>query len=167
MKKRVFGRKLSRERDTRRALFRTLIKALVEHGKIKTTLAKAKSIQPDVDRLVVLSKEGSVSSLRRVYAYLGNDTKTARDLLKVVAPAFKDRSSGFTRIVKIGRRKGDASLMVSLEWVDKVIREEEKKKEVKEGKKKTVSKKTSKTKEVKKKPKVTTKKTEKKATKKK
>ena len=134
MKKKIFGRKLSRERDSRRALYRALIRALVEHGKIKTTLAKAKSIQPDIDKLVNLGKEGSTSSLRRLYAYLGNDKKTARDFHKVVSPTFKKRTSGYTRIIKLGRRRGDASLVVSLEWVEKVIRPEEKKKEKKEDK---------------------------------
>ena len=78
MKKRVYGRKLSRERDTRRALFRTLIRALVKYDKIVTTKAKAKAIQGDIDKLVNLAKKDSIQARRRLFASLGNDKVTAR-----------------------------------------------------------------------------------------
>lgn len=137
MKKQIFGRQLSRERASRRALFRSLIRALVEHGKIETTKAKAKAVQGDVDGLVKMAKDGSVSAKRRAYAYLGNDKKTAKGLFGL-APIFSKRTSGFTRIVRLGRRRGDAAEMVRLEWVDQVTKEEKKTKKVrkKETKKK-------------------------------
>ena len=124
MKKRVFGRKLSRERDSRRALFRSLTAALVTHGKIETTKAKAKAIQPMVDKLVTLAREGSTTSLRRAYAKLGNDKKTAKRLFEEVGPVFAKRNSGFTRIINLGTRKGDRAEMVRLEWVE-IITEKE------------------------------------------
>lgn len=117
MKKKVFGRKLSRERDTRRALFRSLIRALVVYEKIRTTKPKAKAIQADIDKIVSLAKKNSVSAKRRVFAALGNDKKTTKKLLEEVAPRFTDRGGGYSRIVALPRRRGDAADMVRLEWV--------------------------------------------------
>lgn len=142
MKKRVFGRQLSRERDTRRALFRSLIRALVEHGKIKTTKAKAKAIQADIDKLINLAKKDSISAKRRVFAFLGNDKETTKKLLKEVVPSFSDRSGGYTRIVPLPARRGDAAQIVRLEWVKEI--EVKKTKATKEKTTKTVKKKESK-----------------------
>jgi len=139
MKKRVFGRQLSRERDTRRALFRSLIRALVKHGKIKTTKAKAKAIQADIDKLVNLAKKDSISAKRRVFAILGNDKETTKKLLIEVVPSFLDRSGGYTRIVLLPARRGDAAQIVRLEWVKKIKIKEAK--TTKEKKIKTVKKK--------------------------
>lgn len=142
MKKRVFGRQLSRERDTRRALFRSLIRALVKHGKIKTTKAKAKAIQADIDKLVNLAKKDSISAKRRVFAILGNDKETTKKLLIEVVPSFLDRSGGYTRIVPLPARRGDAAQIVRLEWVKEIKIKETK--ATKEKKIKTVKKKESK-----------------------
>jgi large subunit ribosomal protein L17 len=142
MKKRVFGRQLSRERDTRRALFRSLIRALVKHGKIKTTKAKAKAIQASIDKLVNLAKKDSISAKRRVFAILGNDKETTKKLLIEVVPSFLDRSGGYTRIVPLPARRGDAAQMVRLEWVKEI--EVKKTKTTKEKTRKTVKKKESK-----------------------
>lgn len=128
MKKRVFGRKLGRERGSRKALFRSVTRSLVEHGSIKTTKAKAKAVQPFVDRLVKIAKEGNDISKRRVFAMLGNDKKTAKGIFELVDKVFKKRESGFTRTTPLGRRKGDRAEMVALEFVEKI--------EIKEGKKK-------------------------------
>lgn len=136
MKKNVYGRRLSRERDTRRALFRSLIRALVEHGKITTTKAKAKAIQADIDKLVNLAKEKSIHSQRRLYAFLGNDKTTTKALIKEVAPSLADRKCGYTRRIALPRRKGDAAEIVRLEWVKEIVKVEEKV-QVKETKKKT------------------------------
>jgi len=142
MKKRVFGRQLSRERDTRRALFRSLIRALVKHGKIKTTKAKAKAIQADIDKLINLAKKDSISAKRRVFAILGNDKETTKKLLLEVVPSFLDRSGGYTRIVPLPARRGDAAQIVRLEWVKEIKIKEAK--TTKEKKIKTVKKKESK-----------------------
>ena len=121
MKKRVFGRTLSRERSSRRALFRALTRSLIEHGAVKTTKAKAKAVQPFVDRLVKTAKNGSDADKRRVYAILGNDKKSAKEVLEMVKKVFKKRESGFTRAVPLGSRKGDRAKMVRLEFVEKVV----------------------------------------------
>ena len=142
MKKRVFGRQLSRDRDTRRALFRSLIRALVEHGKINTTKAKAKAIQADIDKLVNLAKKDSISAKRRIFAILGNDKETTKKILKEVVPSFSDRSGGYTRIVPLPARRGDAAQIVRFEWVKEI--EVKKTKATKEKTTKTVKKKESK-----------------------
>ena len=139
MKKRVSYKKLSRSRTARDAMYRSLIMALVEHGAVKTTMAKAKGVQPQVDKLMTTAKKGTLDSYRRVLAYLANDKKTAKALIYKIAPKQK-RVSGYTRIVPLTKRRGDNTKMARLEWVDKVeIKEEESK-----DKKKTKSKKTKK-----------------------
>ena|SRR3989344_8496000 len=120
MKKKVFGRKLGRERDTRRALFRSLIKELILHGKIVTTRNKAKAIIPDIDKLVKLAKSKELSSIRRVYSYLGNDRKSIDTLISNMGKMFEKRKSGFTTFVNLPRRKGDFAEMVRLEWSEKI-----------------------------------------------
>lgn len=144
MKKRVYGRKLGRERDTRRALFRSLTAALVKNGKIRTTKTKAKAVQPMVDKLVLLARKGDQASYRRAYAILGNDKKTTKTLFKKVAPKFKKRDSGFTRIIKLGRRRGDDAMEVSLEWVEKFETEKKEAKKDKKEKEETEKKKEAK-----------------------
>ena len=139
MKKRVYGRKLSRERDTRRALFRALIRALVKYDKIVTTKAKAKAIQGDIDRLVNLAKDGSIQTQRRLFASLGNDKETTKAFTERIAPSFKERKGGYTRIINLPRRKGDAAEIVRIEWVKPTLAKEVKKEEKKKSKKKSTA----------------------------
>jgi len=134
MKKKVFGRKLSRDRGSRQALFRSLLKALILHGSIKTTKAKAKAIQPEVDRLVTLAKKGEPSARRQVYSFLANDKESVNKLFGEISEAFTDRAGGFTRITNLPRRRGDLAEVVRLEWSQKVSISE--KSESKKGKKK-------------------------------
>lgn len=115
----MFGKQLSRETGSRVALFRGLVSALVEHGSIETTEAKARAILPDIDHLVNLAKDDSITSHRRVFANLGNNKKATRKLLEI-SKMMGGRPGGFTRIVKLGRRKGDGAEMVRMEWVDQV-----------------------------------------------
>ncbi len=135
MRKMVFGRKLSRGRKSREALFRSLIKALVEYGKITTTYAKAKSIIGEVDKLVNLAKRKDLEARRRVLGYLGNDRKIT-DLIFKIAPKFTGRQGGYTKVTNLLPRRGDMAKMVSLEWTEKIETEEKKdkteKKETKE-----------------------------------
>lgn len=128
MRKMVFGRKLSRGRKSREALFRSLIKALIIYGKIETTKAKAKAIQGDIDKVVMLAKAGSLASGRRVSAFLGNDRKLTEILFGKIAKTFSARPSGFTRMTLLPSRKGDAAEMARLEWTEP-IKEEQIKKE--------------------------------------
>jgi large subunit ribosomal protein L17 len=120
MKKRVFGRKLGRDFGSRVALFRSLVKSLVKEGKIVTTKAKAKAALPLVEKLVKLSKNKDVSSIRRVYAYLANDKSALGILVNKVAAAFSGRDGGFVRIVNLPRRRGDSAEMVRMEWTETI-----------------------------------------------
>ncbi len=138
MKKRVYGRKLSRERDTRRALFRALIKALVKYDKIVTTKAKAKAIQGDIDKLVNLAKDDSIQKRRRLFSVLGNDKETAKAFAERIAPSFKERKGGYTRIINLPRRRGDAAEIVRMEWVKPMPEKEEKTKDEKKSKGKSI-----------------------------
>lgn len=122
MKKRVFGRHFSRERDTRRALFRSLIRALVFNGKIVTTRAKAKAILGEVENLVTLAKDGGVAAKRSTLSIVGNDRSIAEYIYKVVVPALSGKKSGFTKLTNLPRRVGDRAKMVRLEWVVEVER---------------------------------------------
>jgi len=131
MRKMVFGRQLSRGRKSRTALFRSLIRALAISGKIVTTRAKAKAIIPQIDKLITAAKKNSISSRRKALSKLGNDRKTVDLLFLKIAPAFKERTSGFTRIILLPRRTGDMAEMVRLEWVEKIETEEKPKKEAK------------------------------------
>jgi large subunit ribosomal protein L17 len=125
MKKKVTGIKLSRGQGARKALFRSLIKALVLNGKIVTTKAKAKTISRLIDKLVNFSKTKSVSGKRRLYKLLGNDRNTSEKLAKEIAPLFSDRRGGYTRVINLPQRRGDSARMARLEWVKEVVQEKE------------------------------------------
>ena len=130
MNKRVFGRKLSRSRPAREALFATLAQSLIINGKIVTTRAKAKAVQGSVEKMVTLAKAGSLASRRKVMSKLDNARKPVDILFQKVVKAFPAKTSGFTRIVSLPRRVGDNAQMVRMEWTEKV-EYEVKKKEVK------------------------------------
>jgi len=121
MRKMVFGRKFSRGKKAREALLRSLIRAIVVSGKITTTAAKAKAVSGQIDKLITLAKESSLAGRRRVLAYLGNDRETVDIIFNSVVRAFDGRESGFTRIVPLPPRRGDAAKMARIEWVEKVI----------------------------------------------
>jgi large subunit ribosomal protein L17 len=143
MRKKVFGRKLGRDRGSRAALFRSLVKALLERGKIVTTKAKVKAFQPDVEQLVTCAKKKDLSFIRKAYGYLGNDKKSLEILFGSVAKAFATRNSGYTRTINLPNRKGDNAEMASIEWTEKVVLEDVKndKKKAKKEKKVTVKEK--------------------------
>lgn len=115
MRHQVFGRKLNRDIKERKALFKSLVIALISHGKIKTTLAKAKAIQRLAEKMVTHAKGGSDSAVRQVSSFL-----TKRDvinkLIREIAPRFKKTAGGYLRLRRIGKRVGDASEEVILEW---------------------------------------------------
>jgi large subunit ribosomal protein L17 len=118
MRKKVFGRKLSRNRNSRKALFRSLVRALVLEGKIKTTVPKAKAIRPEIDKIMSLVRDGSLAARRRALSKLGNDRVVVATLFEKYANLTKDRSSGFTRIIALPERKGDNAPMAYIEWVE-------------------------------------------------
>jgi len=129
MRHRVFGRKLGRDVKSRKALFKNLINALIEHQEIKTTEAKAKAIKGLVDKFVSRAKKKDLHSRRLVFSFLQNQ-KMVNKLFEEIAPRFRHRSSGFTRIIKLGRRKGDAAMVVKMEFVEGEEMKEESKSKI-------------------------------------
>lgn len=117
MKHGYYGRKLGRNKDERRRLFMILTRSLIESGRVKTTLAKAKAIQPMVDKLITKAKSGASGSLNAAWGVL-SDVDSYKKLLGFAKTRFTTRNSGYTRIIKLGTRVGDASDMVYLEFVD-------------------------------------------------
>jgi large subunit ribosomal protein L17 len=118
------GRKLGRDAAHRKALYANLAAALIEHGRIKTTEAKAKEVRPIVEQMITLGKRGGMAAPpphRQAVAFL-RSKEIAHILFAEIAPRFAERPGGYTRIVKIGPRQGDAALMVYLELVDYVPR---------------------------------------------
>jgi large subunit ribosomal protein L17 len=111
------GRKLGRDPSHRKALYSNLAGSLIEHGRIKTTEAKAKSVKPVVEQMITLGRRGDVHARRQALAYLRSQDVVYK-LFSDVAPRFADRPGGYTRIVKLGPRQGDSAEMVYLELVD-------------------------------------------------
>ena len=118
MRHRKAGRKLSRNIKQRKALFKNLINALVLHGKIETTEAKAKAIRGLIDKLITKGKAQTLHSRRLIAAFLQNK-KAVNKIVDELGPLFKKRPGGFTRIVRLGRRRGDEAMVVKLELVEK------------------------------------------------
>jgi large subunit ribosomal protein L17 len=119
MRHRRAGRKLGRDSAHRKALYSNLAGALIEHGRIKTTEAKAKEVRPIVEQMITLGKRGDVAAHRQAVAFLRSKS-VAHMLFSEVAPRFADRPGGYTRVVKLGPRQGDAAPMAYLELVDYV-----------------------------------------------
>ena len=113
------GRKLGRDASHRKALYSNLTGALIEHGRIKTTAAKAKEVRPVAEQMITLGRRGDVHARRQAIAFLRSQD-VVHKLFAEVAPRFADRPGGYSRIVKIGTRQGDAAEMVYLELVDHV-----------------------------------------------
>lgn len=133
------GFKLRRSPDHRKALLRNLAASVIERNRIETTLAKAKAVQPIVERMVTWGKAGALADKRRALAYLYR-RKTVQTLFDEVAPRFMDRSGGYTRIIKTDFRKGDGAEMAILEFTDYIFQAKDKKGD-KKGKEKTKAKK--------------------------
>ena len=117
MRHRRAGKKLGRDSAHRRALYSNLAGALIEHGRIKTTQAKAKAVKPFAEQMITLGKRGDLHARRLALAELRSQD-VVHQLFADVAPRFADRPGGYTRIVKLGPRLGDAAEMVYLELVD-------------------------------------------------
>ena len=111
------GRKLGRDSAHRKALYSNLTGALIEHGRIRTTEAKAKAVKPEVDRLISLGKRGDLHARRQALSRLGQDKFIVYKLFAEIAPRYEDRAGGYTRILKLGPRKSDATEMVLFELV--------------------------------------------------
>jgi large subunit ribosomal protein L17 len=111
------GKKLGRDASHRRALYANLACSLIEHGRIRTTEAKAKAVRPYAEKMITLGRRGDLHARRQVLSELRSQ-EVVHQLFADVAPRMADRPGGYTRIVKIGPRQGDAADMVYLELVD-------------------------------------------------
>jgi large subunit ribosomal protein L17 len=111
------GKKLGRDSAHRKALYSNLAGALIEHGRIKTTVTKAKAVKPIAEQMITLGRRGDLHARRQATAFL-RSRDVVHKLFAEVAPRFKDRPGGYSRIIKIGPRPGDAAEMVYLELVD-------------------------------------------------
>ncbi|MFH1657573.1 MAG: 50S ribosomal protein L17 [bacterium] len=117
MQKRTSGRKFNRERDQRKAFFKSLMRALVIHKKIKTTEARAKEIKPMIEKFITIANKESVdlSKYRSLARYFSLDL--VKKLISEIGPAYKERKGGYTRITKLGQRKSDGAKMAIIELI--------------------------------------------------
>ena len=127
--------KLGRKAGHRKALLANQVCSLIEHHRIKTTLAKAKAVRPIAERMVTLGKNGSLHARRTAFATL-RQKDAVKKLFDKIAPASTDRTGGYTRIIRLGQRKSDSASMAFIEWVDAAVVVEEIPVEEKEKKKK-------------------------------
>ena len=110
--------KLGRTQGHRNALLSNLAVSLIDHGQIKTTVAKAKAVRPFVEKLVTKAKTGTLHSRRMALADLRHNESAVRKLFTEIGPLNAERKGGYTRIVKLGMRRSDAAEMAIIEWVD-------------------------------------------------
>ena len=113
-------RKLNRTAEHRRAMFANMAAALIKHEQIVTTLPKAKELRPIVEKLITLGKKGGLAMRRQAISEL-RDVDMTRKLFDTLAPRYKDRHGGYTRIIKAGFRYGDNAAMAVIEFVDRDV----------------------------------------------
>lgn len=118
MRHRMSGRKLNITKSHRRAMFSNMAASLLRHEQIKTTLPKAKDLRRVAEKMITLGKRGDLHARRQAISYLG-DQEVVRKLFDTLAERYKDRSGGYTRVLKAGFRYGDAAPMAVIELVDR------------------------------------------------
>ena len=116
MRHKVAGRHLSRPTGHRWALYRNQVTALLDHEKITTTEAKAREVRSLAERMITLGKDGSLASRRQALAFV-TEKRVVDKLFAEIAPNYADRSGGYTRLLKLGPRRGDSAPMVQIELV--------------------------------------------------
>jgi len=117
VRKRFKGKKLNRNAAQRKALYRGLLVSLVEHGQIRTTLAKAKAARPQIEKLITIARKGDLTARRRLLKLVPQKEIVAK-MIDEIGPRFKDRPGGYLRIVKLGPRPSDQTEMARLELVE-------------------------------------------------
>jgi large subunit ribosomal protein L17 len=127
--------RLGRKAEHRKALLANQVCSLIEHRRIKTTLAKAKAVRPIAEKMVTLGKNGSLHARRTAFATL-RQKDAVKKLFDEIAPASTERNGGYTRIIRLGQRHSDSALMALIEWVDVTVVVEEQPAEEKKAKKK-------------------------------
>jgi large subunit ribosomal protein L17 len=133
MRHRVAGRKLSRHTQHRELMFRNMLVSLLQHERIKTTLAKGKELRRWVDKVITLGKQGTLHAKRQAFALLRNH-EIVRKLFEEIAPKLKNRQGGYTRVYKMGWREGDRAPLSLVELITFSAVEEKKKSTVKKAK---------------------------------
>ena len=118
MKHRIKGKKLNRTSSHRKALFKNMAQAIIKHEQIITTLPKAKTMKPIVDKLITLGKRGGLHARRQAFSKL-RDNNMVSKLFDILATRYADRNGGYTRVLKAGYRYGDAAGMAVIELVDR------------------------------------------------
>jgi large subunit ribosomal protein L17 len=114
---RIDGRKLSRKRGPRLALYKNLTVSVLRYERVRTTEAKAKEVRGRVERMITLAKQGDLAARRAVISAFPNEPLVVSKLFDEIAPKYADRTSGYTRIVRLGQRQGDAAEIVQIELV--------------------------------------------------
>ena len=109
-------RKLGRTSDQRKAMLRAMVTYLLENGQIKTTVTRAKEVQPVAEKMITLAKANTLASYRQALSYITKED-VANKLFKEIGPKYADRNGGYTRIVRIGPRRGDAAEMAIIQLV--------------------------------------------------
>ena len=127
--------RLGRKAEHRKALLANQVCSLIEHRRIKTTLAKAKAVRPLAEKMVTLGKDGSIHARRSAFATL-RQKDAVKKLFDEIAPASTERNGGYTRIIRLGQRHSDSASMALIEWVDATVVVEEQPTEEKKAKKK-------------------------------
>lgn len=113
----MFGtRKLGRTSDQRKAMLRQMTTALLENGKVQTTFYRAKEVQPVVEKMITLGKKGNLAAYRWAMGFITKEDVVSK-LFKEVAPKYADRNGGYTRVTRLGPRRGDAAEMAVIELV--------------------------------------------------
>ena len=118
MKHRIKGKKLNKSSSHRKALFKNMAQAIIKHEQIITTLPKAKTMKPIIDKLITLGKKGSLHARRQAFSQL-RDNKMVSKLFGDLATRYADRQGGYSRVLKAGYRYGDAAAMAVIELVDR------------------------------------------------
>ena len=118
MKHNIKNKKLNKTTSHRKAMFMNLSNALIKHEQITTTLAKAKELKRFVEKIITLGKKGDLQSRRKAISIL-KDQAMAKKTFDILADRYKDRSGGYTRVIKLGNRFGDNSPMAVIEFVDR------------------------------------------------
>jgi large subunit ribosomal protein L17 len=117
MRHKISGRKLNRTSSHRKAMFKNMVQAIVEHEHIETTLPKAKELRPIIEKYITMCKSTDLATRRLAISRIGSEASVTK-LMSVISPRFKERAGGYTRIVKAGFRYGDNAPMAIIQLVD-------------------------------------------------
>jgi large subunit ribosomal protein L17 len=117
MRHKKAGKKLSRNASHRKALLRNLVTELLRHGRIKTTLARAKALRSPAEKMITLGKRGDLHARRQALSFI-QSKDVVHELFDTIAAKYTDRNGGYTRVLKLGQRKGDAAPIAIIELVE-------------------------------------------------